>query len=77
MQHLVNNRYRVVWTLAGDGMIKVYLARDDILGRGYRSQGIEQSLFGRIRSLSGDSGERPGMPPRFLIRISSLSLTRA
>ena len=33
MQHLVDNRYRVVWKLTGDEMVEVYLARDDILGR--------------------------------------------
>lgn len=33
MQHLVDNRYRVVWKLAGEGLAEVYLARDDILGR--------------------------------------------
>lgn len=29
----MDNRYRVVWKLAGDGMSEAYLARDDILGR--------------------------------------------
>lgn len=33
MQQLVNNRYRLVWKLGGNGVTEVHLARDDILGR--------------------------------------------
>lgn len=33
VQHLVDNRYRVVWTLVSNEMTEVHLARDDILGR--------------------------------------------
>ena len=33
MQHLVDNRYRLVWTLGSSELTEVYLARDDILGR--------------------------------------------
>ena len=29
----MDNRYRVIWKLAGEGLAEVYLARDDILGR--------------------------------------------